>query len=88
MKKSRLSEPQIIAVLKEGESGVPLKDLLRKHNITAPTFYRWKSKYSGMEVNDMKRMKDLEAENTHLKRLLAERDLEIDAVKTVLKKKW
>ena len=88
MKKSRLSESQIISILKEGESGVPLKDLLRRHNISGPTFYRWKSKYSGMEVNDMKRMKDLESENSRLKTLLAERDLEIDAVKDILKKKW
>jgi len=88
MKKSRFTESQIIKVLKENEAGMPVKDILRKYNISSPTFYNWKSKFSGMEPNDVKRMKELESENTRLKRLLAERDLEIDVVKDILKKKW
>lgn len=84
--KQRFSEPQIIAILKEAESGIKLPDLCRKHGICEGTFYRWKSKYGGMEVSDIRKMKDLELENNRLKRLIAQYALENEAMREVIKK--
>ena len=88
MKKKRFSEEQIIRILQEGESGISIKDLCREHNISTPTFYSWRKKYSGMEVNQLRRLKDLESENRRLKQLYAEAMLDNKALKDVLTKKW
>ena len=88
MKKVRFTETQIISILKQQEAGISVKDLAREHGISEATFYNWKAKYGGMEANEIKRMKDLEEENTRLKRIVANLTLEIDAVKNVLEKKY
>jgi putative transposase len=88
MKRKRYSEEQIIGILKEYEAGVPAQELIRKHGIASGTFYRWKSKYDGMEVSEAKRLRELEAENAKLKRLLADTMLEKTALEDVLSKKW
>ena len=88
MKGKRFSEEQIIGVLKESEAGRRLPDLLRKHGISAGTFYRWKAKYGGMEVSDAKRLKALEDENRRLKRLVADQALDIQLLKEISSKKW
>lgn len=84
MKRNRYTEEQIIRILKEHESGVPANEVIRKHGIANGTFYRWKSKYGGMDVSDAKRLKALETENSRLKRLLAEAMLEKTALEDVL----
>jgi putative transposase len=86
--KKRHTEEQIIRILKEAESGVPVADLLREHNISQGTFYRWKAKFGGMDVNEARRLKALEEENTRLKRLVAEQALDIQILKDVNSKKW
>lgn len=88
MKKSKFTETQILGVLKAQEAGKTVQEICREYGISQPTFYKWKSKYSGMEASDIKRIKELEAENAKLKRMYAERSLEIDALKDVLSKKW
>lgn len=88
MKKTRFTETQIVSILKQNEAGRSVKDLAREHGISDATFYNWKAKYGGMEASDVKRMKDLEDENSRLKRIVANMTLEIDAVKTVLEKKF
>ncbi len=87
MKKSKFSEEQIVRILQEAQSGQSTQtDVCRKHGISQNTFYLWKRKYAGMEQRDVKQLRDLEAENAQLKRLLAERDLEIDAVRLLFRK--
>jgi putative transposase len=89
MKASRFTEAQIIAILREAETGQTTIDALcRKHAIGEATFPRWRSKYGGMEASDAARLKELERENTLLKKLLAERDLEIEVMKEINAKKW
>ncbi|MBN3342775.1 IS3 family transposase [Pectobacterium brasiliense] len=88
MKKSRFTESQIVAVLKEGEAGVPVAELCRKHGISSATYYNWKSKYSGVEVSELQRLRELEAENARLKRMYADLALENAAIKDVLNRKF
>ena len=87
LKKSRFTESQIVAVLKEGEAGLPVAELCRKHGISSATYYNWKSKYSGVEVSELQRLRELEAENARLKRMYAELALENAAIKDVLNRK-
>ena len=88
MKKKRFTEGQIVSILHQQEVGKSVKDISREHGISDATFYNWKAKYGGMQVSDVKRMKDLEEENSRLKRIVANQTLEIDAIKTVLEKKY
>jgi putative transposase len=88
MKRSRFTEEQIIAVLKEHELGAKTADLCRKHGISEATFYSWKSKFGGMEVSEARRLKALEGENAKLKKLLADAMLDNAALKDLLSKKW
>jgi putative transposase len=88
MRTKRFTEEQIIGVLKEAEAGARTKELCRKHGISEATFYNWKAKYSGMTVSEARRLKELEAENAKLKKLLAESELDKAALKDLLNRKW
>jgi len=88
MKKIKFSESQILAVLKEQELGIKVAEICRKHGISDATFYNWKSKYSGMTVNELKRLKELEYENARLKRMFADLSLENAALKDIVTKKF
>jgi len=83
MKKSRYTEEQIIGFLRQAEAGMPVKELCRKEGFSDVTFYKWRARYGGMEVSDARRLKELEAENAKLKKLLAEAHLDIHALKGV-----
>ena len=86
--KKRFSEEQIVGILREGQAGQKtVEELCRAHGIAQPTYYGWKRKYGSMNEPDVKRLKELEKENARLKRLLAERDLEVDVMKEFLEKK-
>lgn len=87
MRKTRFTETQIVAILKEADSGIPVKDVCRKHEISDATYYNWKSKYGGMEASDLKRMKELERELGQLKRMYADMALENRALKDLIEKK-
>lgn len=82
------SEEQIIGVLREVEAGMPIKDLCRQHGFSEASYYLWRSKFGGMSVPDAERLKDLDAENTRLKKLLAEQVLENDIIKDASRKMW
>jgi putative transposase len=88
MRRSLFTEEQIIRILREQESGMKTADVCRKHGISAATFYKFKSKYGGMEVSDARRLKSLEEENAKLKKLLAEQILDNAILKDVAAKKW
>jgi putative transposase len=88
MKKSRYSEEQIIAVLKEHQVGIPVTELCRKHGISDATFYNWRSRYGGLEVSDARRLKGLEEENRKLKKLLAESMLDVATLREALGKNF
>ena len=88
MKRKRFTEEQIIGILKQAEAGGSTQEICRKNGITEQTFYRWRSKYGGMEVSDARRLKELETENRKLKQLLAEAHLDNAALKEVLTKNW
>jgi putative transposase len=87
MKKSRFTESQIVALLKRHESGVTVKDICREAGISDQTFYKWKAKYGGMDSSQLKRVKELEEENSRLKRMYAELSMINDALKHVIEKK-
>jgi putative transposase len=88
MKKSRFSDSQIIAVLKQAEAGKPVPELCREHGISSATFYKWRAKFGGMDASLMSRLKELEAENARLKKMYAEERLKAEIVKEALEKKW
>ena len=88
MKRSRFSEEQIIGILKEVESGIPVAKVCREHGVFEPTVYRWRNKYSGMDVPELRRLKELEDENRRLKTLVAEKELDIQLLKEINSKKW
>ena len=88
MKKLRFSESQIVAILKESDAGVRVQDIWCKYNISSASYYKWKSKYSGMEVSDVKRLKELERENRRLKKMYADVSLENRALKDLIEKRF
>ncbi len=85
--KKRFTEEQIISFLREADAGLPVKELCRKHGFSEASYYPWRSKFGGMSVSDAERLKELETENTRLKKLLAEQMLENEVIKNVLRKK-
>ena len=88
MKRSKFSEEQIVAILREQEAGSKTADVCRKHGVSSATFYAWKAKYGGMDVSETKRLRALEDENARLKRLLADAMLDNSALKDLLGRKW
>ena len=86
--KKRFTEEQIIGFLREAEVGLPIKELCRRHGFSVASYYLWRSKFGGMSVSDAKRLKELETENTRLKKLLAESVLENEITREALRKKW
>ena len=88
MKKSRYTDSQIVAILKQAEAGTPVPELCREHGMSSATFYKWRSKYGGMDASLMARMKELEDENRRLKKMYAEERLKAEVVQEALTKKW
>ena len=88
MKRSRFSDEQIIAILKENEAGAKVDELCRRHGISSATFYAWRKKLGGMEASDAKKLRDLESENARLKRIVADQMLDMSAMKELLQKHW
>jgi len=88
MKKSRYTDSQILSILKQNESGTSIPDLCREHNMSNATFYKWRSKYGGMDASLMKRMKELEDENARLKKMYAEEKLKSEIAREAIEKKW
>ena len=88
MKKSRYTDSQVIAILMQAEAGTPVPELCREHGMSDATFYKWRSKFGGMDASLMKRMKELEEENRRLKKMYAETKLEAEIVKEAMAKKW
>ncbi len=87
MKRSRFTETQIVAILKEADSGISVQELCRQHGISNATYYKWKSKYGGLDASDLKRLRELETENSQLKRMYADLSLENEALKDLISKK-
>ncbi len=88
MKNSKFSEEQIIGILKQSEAGAKTSELCRQHGVSTATFYAWRSKYGGMDVSEAKRLKQLEEENSKLKRIVADQALDITMLKDLVGKKW
>ena len=88
MKGKRYTEEQIIRILREAEAGKPVAQVCREHGVSEYSFYRWRKKFGGMDVSEARRLRELEAENGRLKRIVAQQALDIDAIKELLRKKW
>ena len=88
MKKSRFTDSQILAILKQADSGISVPELCRQHGMSSAAFYKWRSKYGGMDASMMARLKELEQENSRLKRMYADVQLKYEAVQDALAKKW
>lgn len=88
MKKSKYSDSQILAILKQAEAGAPVPELCREHGMSAATFYKWRSKYGGMDASLMTRLKELEEENRRLKKMYAEERLKAEIIQDAMSKKW
>ena len=88
MKKSKFSDSQILSILKQAEAGSPVPGLCREHGLSSATFYKWRSRYGGMDVPMMSRLKELEAENSRLKKMYAEERLNAEILREALEKKW
>lgn len=88
MRKTKFSEEQIVGILNEAEAGLDVQELCRKYGISKGTLYRWKAKYGGMDVSDVRKMKQLETENSELRKLVAQQALDIQGLKAVVSKKW
>ena len=88
MRKSRFTDEQIVSILRQGDGGAPIAELCRKMEITSTTYYRWKRKYGGMEVNEAKRLRKIEEENRRLKRLVADQAVNIQVLNELLGKEW
>jgi putative transposase len=88
MKSSRYTDSQIMAILKQAESGVPVTELCREHGMSNASFYKWRAKYGGMDTSMMKRMKELEDENRRLKKMYAEEKLKGEIAREAIEKKW
>lgn len=88
MKKSRFTDSQIMAILKQAEVGNPVPNLCREHGMSSATFYKWRAKYGGMDTSMMARMKELEAENRQLKKMYAEERLKAEIIQEAMAKKW
>jgi len=86
--KKRYNEEQILRILAEAEKGKPVADILREHGVSGPTFYRWKSQYGGLDASQLKRLKELETENSRLKRIVADQALDIVMLKDINSKNW
>lgn len=88
MRKSRYTDSQILAILKQAEAGAPLPALCREHGMSSATFYKWRAKYGGMDTSMIARLKELEAENKRLKKMYAEERLKAEIIKEAMEKKW
>jgi len=88
MKKSRFSDSQILAILKQAETGTPVPELCREHGVSSATFYKWRAKFGGMDASLMARLKELEAENRRLKKMYAEERLKAEIIQEAMVKKW
>ena len=88
MKGKRYTEEQIIRILREAEAGKSVAQVCREHGVSEFSFYRWRNKFGGMDVSEARRLRELEAENARLKRIVAQQALDIDAIKELLRKKW
>ena len=88
MKKSRYSDSQIIAIIKQAEAGTPVPELCREHGMSSASFYKWRSKYGGMDASMIKRMKELEDENKRLKKMYADERLKAEIIQEAMAKKW
>ena len=88
MRKTRFTEAQIIAILKQAEGGARVQDLAREHGLSTQTIYNWRSKYGGLEVSEAKRLRELEEENRRLKQMVADLSLDKEALKSALSEKW
>ena len=87
MKKSKFSDTQIVSILKQAEAGMPVKEVCREHQISSACYYKWKSKFGGLSVSELRRNRELEAENSKLKRMYAEMAMENHALKDLIEKK-
>jgi putative transposase len=88
MKKSKYTDAQILSILKQAEAGTPVPELCREHGMSSASFYKWRARYGGMDASMMSRLKELEAENSRLKKMYAEEKLKAEIIKEAMEKKW